>query len=109
MTDRLISVVRLKRGDDGEDESHSWPRAKLRNGDAQRKRDDAEFEARHNALKEYHDKWRREHYQRNPEWLQSDLKWERERDAYLRERGFKPLPSIIPKGLAEAIAKTSTK
>lgn len=64
--------------------------------DLNRARDRAEEHARHEAIKEYYRKWKIEFYQRHPKFLDQDLASEREVNAFLRSRGFKPEPSAIP-------------
>jgi len=77
-------------------------RTALRDGNADLTRKQAERDAHHKAMKDYLDEKRRKMYEESPNMLRADRKWERERNAYLRERGLKPLPSDIPKGLSRA-------
>ena len=64
--------------------------------DVNRTRDEAEREARHEALMEYYRKWNIEFYKRNPSWLAREIAEEHERNEFLRSRGLKPEPSRIP-------------
>lgn len=61
------------------------------------RRDDAEKEARHEALKDYYEEERAKRYQRSPWVLQIDQEVEDSRNAFLRSRGFKPEPTGTPK------------
>jgi hypothetical protein len=74
-------------------------KATLRDGRAHTARQDAEDDARSRARSEYYEQKTREFYANNPESLKWQRDHERELDAYLRERGFKPEPTRIPKGL----------
>ena len=59
-------------------------------------RDRAEEKARYEALMEFYRKKKVEFYKRNPNWLESEISQEREKNAFLRSRGLKPEPSRIP-------------
>jgi hypothetical protein len=61
-----------------------------------RARDNAEEASRHEALMEYYRQRNVEFYKRHPDWLERERAQEREKNAFLRSRGFKPEPSNLP-------------
>ena len=75
------------------------------------RRDQAEREARREALKDYYRQRNIEHYRDNPIFLEIAQRSEDERNEYLRSRGLEPEPSDIPKELrrqARALVNRST-
>ena len=65
------------------------------------RRDQAERDARREALKDYYEQERTERLRRSPWMLEIDQQVEDNRNAFLRSRGLKPEPSEIPKELRQ--------
>ena len=63
------------------------------------KRESADEQARSEAMREFWEKEREERYRQNPSQLKNAMAQEEKVNAYLKSRGLKPYPSIIPKNL----------
>jgi len=63
------------------------------------RRDRAESEARHAALKEHNRRQRLETLRRSPWMLEIEQRLEDERNEFLKSRGFPPSPTDIPEEL----------
>lgn len=62
-----------------------------------RRRDSAEQDAVHSALKEYYEQERIKRYLENPWLLEVEFESEQKEADFLRSRGLQPRPSRIPK------------
>jgi hypothetical protein len=74
-----------------------------------RKRDEAEADARHAALRDYYQEHEIRYYRRNPTFLEIAVKSEQQQADFMRARGLKPDPSQIPKELRGEVAAIRRK
>ena len=66
---------------------------------AGRDREDAERKTRNDALTEYYEQERIEQFRENPSLFKIARELDRKKNAFLRSKGLKPLPSSIPQAL----------
>jgi hypothetical protein len=78
-------------------------------GSVRRKRDEAEADARHAALRDYYQEHEIRYYRRNPTFLEIAVKSEQQQADFMRARGLKPDPSQIPKELRGEVAAIRRK
>lgn len=63
------------------------------------KRRSAERDARSKVMREYYDSEREQRLRENPDALRIAIEQERKENAFLKSRGLKPNPSMIPPAL----------
>lgn len=75
---------------------------RIRDGNAEVARDLARATASRKAIDEFCEQRRRRRYEEFPDLLQERRKFEKDVNAFLRERGLDPIPTEIPKRLSRS-------